>query len=55
MIPFLFIDVKDGAEKPKGTSYVNLLEVEILCKFTKYVIQQFGESEMLTKELGFPP
>ena len=39
--PFLFIDVKDGTEKLKGTSFMNLKEVDVLCKFTKYVMQQF--------------
>ena len=46
--PFLFIDVNDGRETLKGTSFMNWEEVEVLYEFTELVIQEFSKSQKLS-------
>ena len=39
--PFLFIDVKDGQEQIKGTSFINEREIDVLEDFTKLILKKF--------------
>ena len=45
MSPFLFIDVKDGQEQIKGTSFINEREIDVLEDFTKLILKKFQEDE----------
>ena len=54
LTPFLFIDVKDGVEKLKGTSFLNQKEVDVLSEFTQFVLDQFKEGQMLHDQLDWP-
>jgi hypothetical protein len=41
--PFLFVDVRNGEEKLKGTSFVNFQEVEATNDMAELCINQFQE------------
>ncbi len=42
--PFLFIDVPDGQEEKKGTSYYNTAEAEVIKEFTDFCLGMFNQS-----------
>ena len=41
--PFLFIDVIDGQEEPKGTSFANFQEAQATADMADLCIRQFRE------------
>ena len=42
--PFLFIDVPDGQEKLKGTSFCNFAEVDVICELKEFCLIMFERS-----------
>ena len=44
-VPFLFIDVKNGKERLKGTSFLNREEVDAICGFTDLAVDEFLASK----------
>ena len=36
--PFLFINVSEGEEEPKGTSFLNREEVDVVCDFIEIIL-----------------
>ena len=48
--PFLFIDLPNGKEKLKGTSFCNLEEVETIIKLKNYCLEIFKKSVELNKK-----
>ena len=42
--PFLFIDVPEGREKIKGTSFYNTAEVVVIKEFTDFCLGMFNQS-----------
>lgn len=40
--PFLFIDVPNGVEKKKGTSFCNMKEVDVIVKLKDYCLKIFS-------------
>ena len=51
MKPFLFIDVKNGREKIKGTSFCNFEEVETTVKVTDLCIKHFRDCQQINIEV----
>ena len=43
--PFLFIDVDDGVEELKGTSFLNHEEVEVVSNFIEHALEVFKEND----------
>ena len=43
--PFLFIDVPNGAEKLKGTSFCNMTEADVIVGLRNYCLEVFAETE----------
>ena len=49
--PFLFVDVKNGQEMIKGTSFFNQLEAKVINELTDVCLQQFSEVNEIHKEI----
>mmetsp|Transcript_1551 Transcript_1551/g.2138 ORF Transcript_1551/g.2138 Transcript_1551/m.2138 type:complete len:82 (-) Transcript_1551:719-964(-) len=45
--PFLFIDVPEGVEAKKGTSYYNMSEVDVIVKLKDLCLEAFENSQAL--------
>ena len=53
--PFLFIDVKNGQEKVKGTSFANFEEAITTDALIELCLDQFEEQKKLSREIdGLP-
>ena len=50
--PFLFIDVSEGIEKRKGTSFENQEEAEVINLLKNFVLEKFNEFNSLDKSSG---
>lgn len=48
--PFLFIDVPNGVEKLKGTSFYNMQEVDVIVGLKDYCLQIFAETRAQHKQ-----
>lgn len=53
--PFLFVDVTNGKEKIKGTSFANFEEVEATDAMVDLCLRQFAESKELHEEIDTIP
>lgn len=53
--PFLFVDVKNGQEKNKGTSFANFEEVQAIEDMVKLCLGHFQESKELHEEVNVIP
>mmetsp|Transcript_41117 Transcript_41117/g.53965 ORF Transcript_41117/g.53965 Transcript_41117/m.53965 type:complete len:243 (-) Transcript_41117:98-826(-) len=53
--PFLFVNVPNGIEKIKGTSFVNFEEVNAVDNMIDLCMRQFAESKELHKEINNIP
>ena len=43
--PFLFIDVPNGTERKKGTSFCNMQEVDIIVSLRNYCLKMFAKTQ----------
>ena len=53
--PFLFVNVQDGQEKLKGTSFVNYEEVQATVDMAGLCLNQFRECQEIHKEIPGVP
>ena len=53
--PFLFINVGNGKEKMKGTSFANFEEVETVVRMVDLCVEQFKEAAKRHKEADIIP
>lgn len=50
--PFLFVDVTNGQEQLKGTSFVNFQEVDATVDMANLCVRQFSEVKELNEEIS---
>ena len=53
--PFLFVDVKNGQETMKGTSFFNQLEAQVINELTDICLEQFSDINEINKQIPGVP